>query len=360
MRSSRPTARSSHSSLPTSRAHRARTGPRWRRRPSGPFPRAAAKRGVSRMGGATPRRAGRQTAAGSRSCRTARRTASGRSCCCRATAARRARSRTLESDIPVGRSFSPLGWFPDGSRLVFPLVDPLSRADRERIDGGDDRVVYEEEPRFWRLWTADPWTGAVAPISPPGLQVWEFAISPDGKRVAAIASDEPYEWDWYDARLVVFDVGATSKTDVHTIHQTKRQVAKPIWSPDGFEVAFLSSTWSDRGYDAGQPMVVSRGRRRGPGGRREGDGVGPRPGVRAGWAAPGRGQRRGRCRVVGPGPRDRRSDVALEGRPVGHDVLLRSCRRRHGPVCGRDRGPHPPRGGVRRRARRRGRRRGAG
>jgi len=50
----------------------------------------------------------------------------------------------LDSDIPVGRSFSPLGWFPDGSRVVFPLVDPLTRADRERIDGGDDRIVFED------------------------------------------------------------------------------------------------------------------------------------------------------------------------------------------------------------------------
>jgi dipeptidyl aminopeptidase/acylaminoacyl peptidase len=163
----------------------------------------------------------------------------------------------LESDIPVGRSFSPLGWFPDGSRVVFPLIDPLSPADRTRIEGGDDRIVFEEESRFWRLWTADPWSGAVTAISPAGLQIWEFAISPDGRRVAAVASDQPYEWDWYDARLVVFDVGAKSTDDVRTIHHTKRQVAKPVWSPDGYEIAFLTSTWSDRGYDAGQPMVVS-------------------------------------------------------------------------------------------------------
>ena len=117
----------------------------------------------------------------------------------------------LTSDIPVGRSFSPLGWFPDGSRVVFPLVEPLDGATQARIDAGDDRIVFEEEPRFWRLWTAQRRAAArVAPISPPGLQIWEFAISPDGRRVAAIASDQPYEWDWYDARLVVFDVGARS------------------------------------------------------------------------------------------------------------------------------------------------------
>ena len=101
--------------------------------------------------------------------------------------------------------------------------------------------------------------GDTRAISPPGLQIWEFAISPDGRRIAAIASDPPFEWDWYDARLVVFDVGRRRRPTRVTLHRSHRQVAKPVWSPDGFEIAFLTSVWSDRGYDAGQPMVVYAG-----------------------------------------------------------------------------------------------------
>ncbi len=165
----------------------------------------------------------------------------------------------LESDIPVGRSFSPLTWFPDGSRIAFPLVEPLPPSERNRIDAGDDRIVFEEEPRLWRLWAVNAVNGDTRAISPPGLQIWEFAISPDGRRIAAVASDAPFEWDWYDARLVVFDVGAAKASDAVTLHRSHRQVAKPVWSPDGFEIAFLTSVWSDRGYDAGQPMVVNAG-----------------------------------------------------------------------------------------------------
>jgi dipeptidyl aminopeptidase/acylaminoacyl peptidase len=163
----------------------------------------------------------------------------------------------LESDVPTGRSFNPLGWFPDGSRVVFVAVEPPAPEARARQDAGDDAIVFEEDPRFWRLWTADIATGETRPISPPGLQVWEFAISPDGTRVAAIASDVPYEWDWYRSRVVVFDVGAESLTEVRDVHRSWRQVSKPAWSPDGYEVAFLTSNWSDRGVDAGQPMIVS-------------------------------------------------------------------------------------------------------
>ena len=134
------------------------------------------------------------------------------------------------------------------------MVEPLPADAKARQARGDDRIVFEEEPRFWRLWAADVETGAVEAISPPNLQVWEFALSPDGKRVAAIVSDHPYEWDWYYARLATFAVGGATAT---TIHKSWRQVAKPVWSPDGYEIAFLTSNLSDRGYDAGLPMVVS-------------------------------------------------------------------------------------------------------
>ena len=164
----------------------------------------------------------------------------------------------LPSAIAVGRSFSPMAWFPDGRRLAIVMEEPKDAETAAREAAGNDQVVFEEEPRRWRLWAVDAESGAIEAISPPGLQIWEFAISPDGRRISAIASDEPYEWAWYLARLVVFDVGADQAYALATtIHKSWRQVAKPAWSPDGYEIAFLTSNWSDRGYDAGQPMIVS-------------------------------------------------------------------------------------------------------
>ncbi|NQU97823.1 MAG: S9 family peptidase, partial [Chloroflexi bacterium] len=86
-----------------------------------------------------------------------------------------------------------------------------------------------------------------------GLQIWEFAISPDGKRAAAVVSDMPYEQDWYLNRLAVFDLGGET---ANTVHRTARQVAKPAWSPDGRTITFLTSMWSDRGSDTGAIYVV--------------------------------------------------------------------------------------------------------
>ena len=160
----------------------------------------------------------------------------------------------VDSDIPVDRGRDSLAWFSDGTRLAFIMTQPLAPEVKARHERGEDQIVFEQEPRFQRLWSVSTSTGEVSPISPPSLQVWEFALSPDGRQVAAIASDEPYEWAWYKARLVVFDLGGAS---VRTLHQSWRQVAKPAWSPDQTTIAFLTSNLSDRGVDAGQPMIVA-------------------------------------------------------------------------------------------------------
>ncbi|MCH8206082.1 MAG: S9 family peptidase, partial [Chloroflexi bacterium] len=42
-----------------------------------------------------------------------------------------------------------------------------------------------------------------------------------------------------------------------TLHHARRQVSTPAWSPDGRSIAFLSSTWSDRGSVGGGVFVIA-------------------------------------------------------------------------------------------------------
>ena len=78
----------------------------------------------------------------------------------------------------------------------------------------------------------------------------------------------PYEWSWYECRLVRFaaaETGAVTElanplrppSATHPEQQQQsRQVAQPQWSPDGRKLAFICSTWSDRGCVTGDLLCV--------------------------------------------------------------------------------------------------------
>jgi dipeptidyl aminopeptidase/acylaminoacyl peptidase len=161
---------------------------------------------------------------------------------------------SLEGRVGVGRNADPLLWSPDGSSLGFLMRDPDTEAERQRRRERDDAVEFEENPKFTRLWVLDLATRQVRVVSPAGLQVWEFAWSPDGDYAALVVSDSPEEWSWYRARVARVRV---ADGEVQTLHASQRQVARPIYSPDQRAIAFISSVLSDRGVVGGDVLVVA-------------------------------------------------------------------------------------------------------
>lgn len=136
-------------------------------------------------------------------------------------------------------------WAADGSRVFFLLAEP-SR------DRGPVRR-HEAVPVYQRLWSVDVRGGKPAALSPPGVQVWEFAASPDGSRHALVASPEPWAWSWYHSRLYLLNNGSVTLL----FDPDGRQLARPAFSPDGSHVAFLTSSWSDRGCVLGGDVYVA-------------------------------------------------------------------------------------------------------
>ena len=158
----------------------------------------------------------------------------------------------VEGQIASRKGLNALQWSPDGRSLAFLMEDPETDQERKNKESGDDAILFEQNPKFVRIRTVNVETQELKCVSPDALQIWEFAWGPDSRRLAAVVSDVPYEWAWYTNRLVRFDLEGVASP----LWQSQRQVALPVFSPDGRRIAFISSNWSDRGCVAGDVWVV--------------------------------------------------------------------------------------------------------
>lgn len=162
----------------------------------------------------------------------------------------------IKGTIPTPRGLNALQWSPDGRYLAFLKEDAQTVEEKFKIEQKDDAIEFEKAHKYVRLWVVEVSSRKIHCASPEGLQVWEFGWSPDSQDMAATVSDLPYEWSWYSNRLARFPAAGGS---AQTLHRSRRQVALPRWSPDGSQIGFLSSFWSDRGVTAGDILTIPAG-----------------------------------------------------------------------------------------------------
>ena len=102
-----------------------------------------------------------------------------------------------------------------------------------------------------RVVTIDVPTNRVEFLDTGTHTVWEMCPI-DRQRFVAIVSDDPSESGWYESRLSLLD-GFGGE---HVVHRPAWQIAAPRVSPDGTRAVIVEGWASDRGFVAGEAVVV--------------------------------------------------------------------------------------------------------
>ncbi|HZC18530.1 MAG TPA: hypothetical protein VE225_02375, partial [Rubrobacteraceae bacterium] len=129
-------------------------------------------------------------------------------------------------------------WSPDGLSVAVLFREPETQEDKERKERRDDAKVWDADYRYRRLWVIDIESLEARPVSPEGRQVWGYAWSADGERLAINTSATPRMDDRFRETevTIVSRKGGTSRT----VFRTLGLAEDLIWSPDGAYLAYRS------------------------------------------------------------------------------------------------------------------------
>jgi dipeptidyl aminopeptidase/acylaminoacyl peptidase len=160
-----------------------------------------------------------------------------------------------------------LDWSPDGTQILlgtagFGADRGVSTASGIVEPEDEDRppwlpvVQSPEDPARWRrLQVVDVESGEARAASRDSLNVWEAVwCGPDA--IAAVVSEDPEESSWFDAAVALVDPVTGRERIVHRTGRGDRQVGLPTASPSGRRLAVVQAVASDRGFLAGDVLLI--------------------------------------------------------------------------------------------------------
>jgi dipeptidyl aminopeptidase/acylaminoacyl peptidase len=144
-------------------------------------------------------------------------------------------------------------WSHDGKQIAFLYIEdaggggPLMAA--PATTGVIDTAIHNQ-----RIAILDIASGQLRQVSPSNLHIYDYDLSPDGKKFVATAAPGPGDNNWWIAQIYTIDI---AKGEATSIYKPSLQVAVPRWSPDGKSIAFIEGLMSDEGFHGGDLFTIS-------------------------------------------------------------------------------------------------------
>jgi Tol biopolymer transport system component len=146
-------------------------------------------------------------------------------------------------------------WSPDGKRIAILFTENLPRSAGPLDPVPPESGVLQSRIFEQRLSLVDMATGAVRPLSPEDMYIYEYDWSPDGRSFAATAAPGDGDENWWIAQLYTVSAETGAMQSIYR-PPADRQLAAPHWSPDGRSIVFIGGLMSDEGSTGGDVFLV--------------------------------------------------------------------------------------------------------
>jgi dipeptidyl aminopeptidase/acylaminoacyl peptidase len=155
-------------------------------------------------------------------------------------------------------SVGSFAWSPDGSKIALTMTDPVSDESKERDKRYGAFELVDEEYRMTHLHVIDVDPAAATPAKPRRLTdgaftVGSFSWSPDS---SSIAFDHRLDPNPNNAHTGDISILTVSDGAIRALVTQPGPDSRPVWSPDGRQIAFQSAMQNEWFYYSNNRIAV--------------------------------------------------------------------------------------------------------